>query len=211
MRFDMMMKPNREEYWRRALKLAGAAVLVVAVSACNLFEPREAEDPGGDDDRVPFRPANSAAGVFPNLQSGVENLANGENYDRSLADNFVFRPLDEDAIDPSLPPGIYEEWTRDVEMNVLKLMISESSAATVTFNSTPQINENDFVQFRVTYVLVLTSGGDGSESELRGVAEFDVRRVSGIWVVEQWRDIERVEDFTTWGYLRGSLRAQLGG
>jgi len=198
----------------QTLSLAGAVFLLFIISACNLFEPREAEDPGVDDDRVPFRPANSAAGVFPNFKSGVENLNSGENYERSLADHFVFLPLDQDAIDPSLPAGIFEDWTKDVEMNVLKLMISESSAATVTFNSSPQINENDFVQFRVTYVLELTSAGDATNTELRGVAEFDVRRVSGIWLVEQWKDIEQVEEegktFTTWGYLKGSLRAQLG-
>jgi len=194
-----------------ALRLVGAVFLLFIISACNLFEPREAEDPGADDDRIPFRPANSAAGVFPNLKSGVENLNSGENYDRSLADHFVFLPLDQDAIDPSLPPDIFQDWTKDVEMNVLKLMISESSAASVTFNSTPQINENDFVQFRVTYVLNLTSTATATETEIQGVAEFDVRRISGIWLVEQWKDIESVESFTTWGFLKGSLRDQLGG
>ncbi|MGD8414627.1 MAG: hypothetical protein PVF33_10360 [Candidatus Latescibacterota bacterium] len=193
------------------LRLAATVILAASLTACNLFQPREAENPGGDDDRVAFRPANSAAGVFPNLKSGVENLAQGENYDRSLADDFVFLPLDEDAIDPSLPAGIYENWTKEVELNVLKLMISESSAASVTFSPSPQINENDFVQFRVTYVLKLTSKSDASESEIQGVAEMDVRRISGIWLVERWKDIERVESYTTWGYLKGTLRAQLGG
>ena len=60
----------------------------------------------------------------------------------------------------------------------------------------------------------MSGATDASKSELRGVAEFDVRRISGIWLVEQWKDIEQVEEegktFTTWGYLKGSLRAQLG-
>jgi hypothetical protein len=184
---------------------------LLIITNCNLFEPREAEPPREDDDRVPFRPANSAAGIFPNLQTGIENLADGQNYDRSLEDNFVFLPLDQDAIDPSLPPGIFDNWTKDVEINVLKLMISEASAASVTFTQTPQINENEFVQFRVTYVLKLTPQAGGEEATYQGVAEFDVRRVSGIWLLERWRDIESVENFTTWGFLKGTLRAQLGG
>ena len=187
------------------------ACCLLIITACNLFQPREAEPPREDDDRIPFRPANSAAGVFPNLQTGVENLSDGQNYERSLADNFVFLPLDQDAIDPSLPPGIFDDWTKDVEVNVLKLMISEASEASVTFTQTPQINENEFVQFRVTYELKLTPAAGGEAATYKGVAEFDVRRISGIWLLERWRDIERVEDFTTWGFLKGTLRAQLGG
>jgi hypothetical protein len=178
---------------------------------CGVFEPREAEPPFADPDRIAFRPANSAAGVFPNLQSGVENLASGANYERSLADNFMFLPLDDDAIDPSLPPGIFDDWSKTVEMNVLKLMIAESSDASVSFSPTPQINENEFVQFRVTYTLTLTSGADDTESLYRGVAEMDVRRISGIWLLERWKDIERVETSITWGYHKGTLRAKLGG
>jgi hypothetical protein len=194
--------------------LAPVAVVACCLSVtlgCGLFEPREAQPPGGDENRIPFQPANSAAGVFPNLQTGIQNLAQGQNYERSLADQFVFLPLDDDAIDPALPPGIYDNWTTEVEMNVLKLMISEASAATVTFVPTPQINENEFVQFKVTYELKLTSKADGTETTYKGVAEFDVRRITGIWLVEQWRDIERVENLTTWGYLKGTLRARLGG
>ena len=194
-----------------ALKLLCAAWCLLIITSCNLVEPREAERPRFDDDRIPFRPANSAAGVFPNLQTGVENLVQGQNYDRSLADQFVFQPLDDDVIDPSLPPGIFENWTKDVEINVLNLMISEASEASVTFIPTPQINENEFVQFRVTYELKLTPKAGGEEATYKGVAEFDVRRVSGIWLVERWEDIERDGNFTTWGYLKGTLRAKLGG
>ena len=194
---------------------AGVAICCLFLSTglttgCNLFEPREAQEPVPDD-RVPYRPPNDAAGVFANMRSGIENLAQGQNYERSLADHFVFIPLDQDAIDPSLPPGIFDNWTKDVEMQVLQLMISESSAASVTFRSTPQIIENDFVQFRVTYALSLTAKAGGAETEIQGVAEMGVRRIAGIWQLEQWRDIERVENFTTWGFLRGTLRAKLGG
>jgi hypothetical protein len=176
-----------------------------------MFEPREADPPFADPSQIPFRPANSAAGVFPNLQSGVENLASGENYERSLADNFVFLPLDDDVIDPSLPPGIFNDWTKGVEMNVLKLMISESSEASVSFTPTPQINENEFVQFRVTYAMTLKAKAGGAEAEYRGIAELDIRRIAGIWQLERWKDVERVESYTTWGYHKGTLRAKLGG
>jgi hypothetical protein len=180
------------------------------LTGCNMFEPREAQPPGVDEG-VPYFPPNDASGVFANLRSGIENLAQGGNYERSLADNFFFVPLDQDAIDPSLPQGIFLDWTKDVELQVLQLMISESADASVVFRSTPQINENDFVQFRVIYELNLTAKAGGAKSEIQGVAEMDMRRIGGIWQLEKWRDVERVENFTTWGYLRGTLRAKLGG
>jgi hypothetical protein len=204
-----MMETAHQNIRRRMAPVAAVCCLLVLTS-CGIFEPRDAEPPLPDETKIPFRPANSATGVFPNLQSGVENLLTGENYERSLEDNFVFLPLDDDAIDPSLPPGIFDGWTKEVEMSVLKLMISESSAAAVSFSPTPQINENEFVQFRVTYSLKLTSKADASETEYGGVAEFDVRRVAGIWQVERWKDIERVDNKTTWGYLKATLRARLG-
>jgi hypothetical protein len=175
-----------------------------------LFEPREGERPLTDEDDTPFVPANRPEGIFPNLQSGVENLAQGANYEQSLADNFEFFPLDQDAVDPSLPPGIFDNWTKPVEMQVLQLMLSESSNATVTFNREVLQDGPEFVRYRVTYELRLTARVSGVGTIYQGIAEFDVRRVGGIWELEKWRDVERVEDFTTWGYLRGTLREKLG-
>ena len=138
-----------------------------------------AESPGGSPVLTAAAPASSS--LVLSEEQAATLKPNTVYYWRVVARNprgqtASVPPQKSFAIDPSLPPGIYENWTRDVEMNVLKLMISESSAATVTFNAVPQINENDFVQFRVTYVLNLTSKSDASKSSLRGVAEFDVRR-----------------------------------
>jgi hypothetical protein len=185
-----------------------AAVLVSALlTGCNMFEPREPQDPGGNDDKIDFVPANDAAGVFVNLRSGVENLLEGANYERSLADNFNFVPLDQDVID--LPNVDWSNWTRDVEMSVLRLMLSESSAATVTFNRTPLQSTNDWVQFQVTYKLELTSATTSLVTAYEGVAQFDVRRTGGIWELELWKETAKVGSETTWGYLKGTLKERL--
>jgi hypothetical protein len=136
----------------------------------------------------------------------VENLAQGANYERSLADNFNFLPFEQDAIDL---PGAFDDWTKDVEMDVLKLMLSESSEAEVSFDRVVNIDENEYVQFRVTYEMRLVAKTGGVEETYQGIAEFDVRRNAGIWELELWREVERVESFTTWGYLKGTLRQRL--
>ncbi len=38
------------------------------------------------------------------------------------------------------------------------------------------------------------------------VAEFDMVKVSSGWQLIEWRDIEFVEGFATWGFLRGTNR-----
>jgi hypothetical protein len=187
-----------------------AACCAAALTGCSMFEPRKADAPPETDDKQPYLPPNRPEGIFVNLKSGVENLAQGANYERTLAEHFQFFPLDQDAVDPSLPPGIFDNWTKQVEMDVLQLMLSESQDAAVTFNRSVLQDGDELVQYRVTYDLTLESRATGVESVYKGVAEFDVRRIGGIWQLEKWRDIERVEEFTTWGYLRGTLREKLG-
>lgn len=190
------------------LCIVAAVLCAVALTGCNMFQPRAPDPPGADSDKIPWRPANDAAGIFANLTSGIENL-DGVNYDRTLADGgFNFIPLDQDVIDID-DPRAFADWSKKVEVDVLNLMISESSEARVTFNRTVNINESEYVQFRVTYELKLVAKTNGEETAYKGIAEFDVRRNAGIWELELWRDVERVENFTTWGYLKGTLRLRL--
>jgi len=184
-----------------------AVLLLSGLTGCSMFEPRLPDSPGDNNDSESFVPANDAAGIFVNMRSGVENLLEGANYERSLAENFMFVPLDQDVID--LPTVDWTNWTKAVEMSVLRLMLSESSAATVTFNRSILQSTNDWVQFNVTYKLELTSNTSGLTSTYEGVAQFDVRRTSGIWELELWKETAKVGNETTWGYLKGTLKERL--
>jgi hypothetical protein len=183
------------------------AVFVLALfTGCSMFEPRVPEE-GDPGDSEAFVPANDAAGIFVNIRSGVENLLVGANYERSLADNFMFVPLDQDVID--LPSVDWSNWTKSVEMTVLRLMLAESRAATVTFNRTVLTSVPERVQFNVTYKLELTSNTSGLVSTYEGVAQFDVRRTAGIWELELWKETAKAGNVTTWGYLKGTLKERL--
>ena len=192
------------------MRLGVAACLMAAMvvgAGCSIFEPREAEAPATDTGKVAFVPANDAAGVFVNLKSGIENL-DGANYERSVDERFVFLPLLEDALDL---PGAFDNWTKTVEMDVMNLMLSGSKKATVTFDRSVLIDETDYVQFQVTYKLELVAKVGDAKTEYHGVAHIDVRRTGGLWLMEKWEDVSASGDYTTWGYLRGVLRQQLGG
>jgi hypothetical protein len=182
---------------------------MVVAPGCSIFEPREAQPPRDvGQSGVPFVPPNDASGVFPNLKSGIENLLDGANYKRSLSDNFNFEALLDDQVD--LGVEVYEDWSKDVEEGVLDFMLSGADTIEVDFNPLVIQDETDFVQFRVEYDLrmVLSSGG---VQVYRAVAEFDVRRFSsGQWELDLWKEIEPVGDFTSWGYLKGQIRDQIG-
>jgi hypothetical protein len=188
--------------------MVAAVLCALELTGCNMFQPRDPNPPGTDSDKIPWSPANDAAGIFANLTSGIENL-DGVNYERTLSDGgFNFIPLDQDVIDIN-DPRAFADWSKSVEVDVLNLMLSESSDASVTFNRIENINQSEYVQFRVTYELRLVAKTNSVETVYKGIAEFDVRRNAGIWELELWRDVERVENFTTWGYLKGTLRLRL--
>jgi hypothetical protein len=85
------------------LCIVAAVLCALALTGCNMFQPRDPDPPGTDTGKIPWRPANDAAGIFANLTSGIENL-DGVNYDRTLSDGaFNFIPLDQDVIDINDP------------------------------------------------------------------------------------------------------------
>lgn len=179
------------------------------VSGCSIFEPREAQPPRDvAESGVSYVPPNDASGVFANLKSGIENLLDGANYKRSLSEDFNFIALLDDQVD--LGTEVYDNWSKEVEEDVLDFMLAGADSIQVEFSPSVSQDETDFVQFRVEYYLrIVLIGGAGTEV-YRAVAEFDVRRTSGQWELDLWREIEPVGDFTSWGYLKGYYREQIG-
>jgi hypothetical protein len=179
------------------------------ISGCSIFEPREAQPPRDvTQTGIPYIPPNDASGVFPNLKSGVENLSSGQNYKRSLSETFNFVPLLDDKVD--LGAQIFEGWSKEVEGNVLDFILSGADSIEVDFNPVVKQDETDFVQYRVDYTLRIVPTGGGPVQFYRAVAEFDMRRIGAAgWKLDVWEDIEPVGDFTSWGYLRGTIRDQI--
>jgi hypothetical protein len=179
------------------------------MSGCSVFEPREAQPPRDvAESGVSYVPPNDASGVFANLKSGIENLLDGANYKRSLSEDFNFIALLDDQVD--LGTEVYENWSKEVEEDVLDFMLAGADTIEVEFNPSVSQDETDFVQFRVEYFLRLVLSGGGGTEVYRAVAEFDMRRIGGQWELDLWKEIEPVGDFTSWGYLKGQYRDQIG-
>ena len=193
--------------------MALVALGLPLVGGC-LFEARDAEPPGTTgENQIPL---DDPTDVFSAIRQSLETQLAG-NYDNALSDNFVFLPLINDEQDPIFPQGIFDDWTKQVEKDVLQQMFGDFGTMSVSFTTSRDINQNDYVRFRAEYDLITTDAGAPMDStRYRAVAHIDTRNESGNWRIDRWEEIEQVAApgggfYRSWGFLRGTVREKLGG
>jgi hypothetical protein len=177
--------------------------VVLGASACDVFETRTAEAPGGEGSTwlVPNVPSR----VFLNMQSGLEELT-GTNYVRSIQDGFTFEPLPEDA--NQFPPGHFDDWNADVEKEFTDRLVAQAFLITAAFtNLDPIRDQSPFADFQGDYELFVVFATVPPDTQTyKGRAQFDTVEGSKGWQLVRWVDIERAEGFASWGFLRGTLK-----
>ena len=188
-----------------------AALLLVSLwslSAC-LFETRSPTAPGSDSG--PTIILDSPEKPFAALRESFDKL-NDVDYDRAISTGFRFSPMLDDSLDENLiGTGVYDNWVKQVEMDVLnQIILSEASSIKVTWSTSELINENTFVRWDAGYVLSIVSAATGDTTVYGGTSQIDVRKENGQWRIVSWRDISAAEGVRSWGYLRGISRLRLG-
>lgn len=189
---------------RRAASFAVVMMAVaIAASGC-LFEAREADPPpvAGGGDVIIF---DDPQDVFTGLRVGLED-DNFSNYDRAIGDDFIFSPLLDDSLDQTFNATTFANWNRDVELEVARLILSESDTIDVEFNPAAVIDQNTFVRFETSYSISVSPRVDGPPSVYQGIANVDVRKIGGIWQVVFWDEVEPDDKLPSWGFLRGVNR-----
>lgn len=184
-----------------------AAILAaLSMSAC-IFDARNADPPGTEGEASIILDAPQK--VFVAMEASFEK-DNDVDYERALSQGFIFSPLLDDSLDQALfGTCAYDTWTKDVELEVLRLLQSESNLE-ATFETRTLINENTFVRFEAFYVLaVITPGTPPDTTAYSGTSQIDVRNEGGNWRMTYWKDISAELGFRTWGYLRGITRLRL--
>ena len=135
------------------------------------------------------------------------------DYLRSISEDFVFSPTPADSLDENFNGKCpYENWTKDVERANVGFLVSNNSALTWDYGTpTIQRQNNTFVRFVVDYSLLVASNAAPPDTlEYRGIAEIDVHNEGGNWRVTYWHETQTKPGFSTWGFLRGVIRDQLG-
>jgi hypothetical protein len=206
-------------FWRieasfAVIRLTGRIIwsfaLAITLSGC-LFDTRD-----------PYPPPGNVGGgctgisldvpeaVFEAMKCAVESQQDAA-YERAISPTFVFSPTQQDSLDQTFAgTDVYANWTKDVEMNVLGLLLSDAQTLLVEFNPSILINQNTFVRFRVPYALAVVNVATPTDTTLyEGVAQFDVRNEGGNWRLTFWDEVETVPNRSTWGYLKGILRLRL--
>jgi hypothetical protein len=193
--------------YRRIFSFTALASVLLFTSC--LFDTRDAHPPttgtgGGCILDSPER-------AFVCMTQALENQLSGD-YERSLSEHFVFTPTPADALDDNFTgTGVYDNWDKKKEMDVLRLLFDDSNLTIVDFGTPTRVqNQNTFVQWEVSYALkVVTVAAPTDTTIYKGVAHIDVKNENGNWRVTSWDEIETVSGFSTWGFLRGILGLRL--
>jgi hypothetical protein len=144
--------------------------------------------------------------------AGALSRQQDADYERSISESFVFSPTDEDSLDGTFTgTPVYDGWNKEVEMDVLALLLSDSDRSVVDFGDVvPKINKTTFVRYVVTYSLeVVLTASPTDTTVYEGIAEIDVRNEGGNWRVTYWNETSTVPGAETWGFLRGILRQRI--
>ena len=181
------------------------AALVAASSAGCIFEPREADDPAGEDDTC-WIPPNAPTDVFSNVNCGLESAGNS-SYERSLEADFAFIPR------PGYDgPGNFEAWDFDQEMDfVTKLKGDYPGERSIRFGDEDGKFENKDVTTNSAtywgeYRITLTRTPDGEPEIYAGRAEFQIVRGTQGWVLKKWEDYDIIGSYPTSANIRGSYQ-----
>jgi hypothetical protein len=184
--------------------------LTLALSGC-LFDTRDAyPPPSGGGTGCGAISLDVPGSVFEAMTCALESEQDAA-YERAISERFVFSPTQQDSLDQTFAgTAVYDGWNKDVEMDVLSLLLSDAQSVDVQFNPSILINQTTFVRFRVPYVLkVVNTATPTDTASYEGVAQFDVRNEGGNWRLTFWDEIETVPNRSTWGYLKGILRLRL--
>jgi len=195
---------------RYTLALLTAVMLCVTLPAC-LFSTREDEVQPPGTGGCPVVSLNDPLQVFSALKQALNVCKQDANYERALSSTFLFSPTLQDSLDQNfINTGVFDNWNKTRELEALGLLLADAQTLLAEFSPSVEINKNTFVRYRVNYELgVVATATPADTTRYRGVAFFDVRNEGGNWRLTYWNDIDTVDGFSTWGYLRGILGLRL--
>lgn len=193
---------------RRGRKtIVTAGLLVSLVSGGCIFSTRAPHDPAGQE--VPWISPDRTEAVLENIRVTF-NAKSVENYNRSMADDFTFKPADPDDI--ATGGGCFDGWNKEREVQVFSDILTKTSTQKITFTwgthgepeSVPERPEDRLYRL-LPYKMVFAPPAD---TTFEGKANLYMRAVNGLWALYRWEDVRVSAETMTLGRLRCSGRVQ---
>jgi hypothetical protein len=169
------------------------------VEACD-FTPRTAEPPQTDEGRLVN--LSDPDSVLFQIKVGFEDGVI-TSYMNAFTEDFRFFPDEQDSIALSVEtPGVFDDWTRAVEQQVIGLVFQSSTTrgfSSATVEST--VLGVDVVVLDEDYEFIVDT------NTYAGRAELQMRLASGAWRIFRWIDRRNpVSGFPSSSVLRGENR-----
>ena len=190
-------------------KICVIILLLVTLTGCDIFNPREAEEPLLPQQWNEF--FTSWKLTLENLEYAFEDKRNKDNYLQILTSDFQFEMDDNDALALGLQKPY--TWLRSAEIELLVNMhsnLSVSDSVWVIEVGTIDSNEisTDEVEVDIQYEIEKRKGPHDPNAHIEdpdfvGEATLIFIEVSGYWELKRWYDI-RKDGATnpTWGILK---------
>jgi hypothetical protein len=185
-----------------------AVLLLLAVGACGLFEPREAEQP--TESGLNFVPPTDPGIVISNLQAAIDQK-NAANYIACFSDvarqgrPFVFIPSAEAIAQYA---AVLADWDLAKEEAYFQNLIARSpttafSSLVLTLQSS--IVSADSVLYEFDYIFSFGHNEQGFPQTARGRLQFTLGvDASTFWSIHRWIDFKSTED-ATWSLFKGKF------
>ncbi|HEY9188394.1 MAG TPA: hypothetical protein VIR55_10895 [Ignavibacteria bacterium] len=172
------------------------------LTSCNLFEPRDAEDPTIE--KSNFKPPTTPDIVIENLINSISEK-NSINYTQCFGGpnlEFFFLPANEVK---STYYSIFSEWTINSEKSYfdnLVIQTSKDAASNLVLSNQIQQSSSDSVIFSANYTLNFQHSTAGVPQLAAGNLQFIIKRdKNNNWYITRWMDFKLQNQFS-WSELK---------
>lgn len=181
----------------------GSVALLFVLGGCNLFMPREPEDPvrGGGTYTQPDTPDL----VVENIQNAIAEM-NVQNYRRSLASDMAFRPTATAGAESPLFSG----WSVADEERYFSTMAASADQTAehelrITDATLSPRSQSEYVLDGV-YLLRVNHTRSEVPREVQGrLVWVIVQDQDGLWRLQEWTDQELSASVPTWSTLKAAF------
>jgi Na+-transporting methylmalonyl-CoA/oxaloacetate decarboxylase gamma subunit len=178
-------------------------LIVLLLSGCSLFAPREPEAP--IEDSGTYLQPDTPEQVVANVQAAIAEL-NTQNYRRSLGEDLTFEP----TATAAAQSGIWSGWSRAEEAAYFSALTADAQfgagheLALTDASLTPTTDETRW-QYDAVYELTVQHRRSDVPTTVVGTLTWEiVQGIDGLWRIQRWTDRERGAD-PSWSQLKAAF------